>query len=558
MAQLVGQRCVRCTKVIQSILDGDFCTQCGQAVHQQCKLPDSQSNTETHCSACGGDPSLSLAPDFGLGKSPKQRSNCGLEHRDASPSISPGSDVSTQPVENAPSPDRMAEFQRTLRSLTPRVYVTPVLVGVNVLVFVLMTASGVNFSDPKISEFLSWGADFGPQTTSGQWWRLITCTFIHFGFIHILLNMWVLVSAGPLVERMVGNIGFLVLYLLAGLCGSIASLFWNPLAVSAGASGAIFGIYGALLGLLLRRYSSIPPKTFTQLRNSGLGFLFYNLIYGMMQAHVDSAAHIGGLAGGFLGGIVLSQPFTPAVLAGRPIRTAVLAGTGIILVIAGMIGVSAWHPNLANVQLGFGSSVQHGDIEVFYTEGATKTEADRLGAYLVKAYGPSTGRRSVQLKKTTDGYLFRMVVKKEIQKDPKTLKQLEFDGARISRDVFDGAAVEVHACDEHLKTLMKFPPRPDIRYGVVEGKVEVFFAAGVDKRDAQRLAKYLSGLFKDAPAQVSFKLAQRGGIKEIYMVGKQEMLKDPAVISDLRESGTTSLSAYSRAPVSKCTCAMNS
>jgi membrane associated rhomboid family serine protease len=540
MAQLVGQRCVRCAKVIQTILDGDFCIQCGRAIHHLCKLPDSQSNTQKHCSVCGGDPSLSFAPDFGLGKALRQTTHRNLGPGDVSPSISSDSGVSPQREKNATSP----EFQRTLASQTPRVYVTPVLVGLNMLVFIIMAASGVSPFDPKVLDVLRWGADFGPQTTSGQWWRLLTCIFIHFGIIHILFNMWVLAVAGPLVERMVGHIGFLVLYLVGGLCGSIASLLWNPLVVSAGASGAIFGIYGALLGLLLRQHHSIPPKGFAQLRSSGLGFLFYNLIYGMMQAHVDSAAHIGGLAGGFLGGIVLSQPSISATAARRPGRTAMLTGVGIILVVVGMIGVSAWHPDLANVEFDFGSKVQHGDIEVFYKDGATKTEADRLGAYLVKAWGVfPKGRRTVQLKKTSDGYLFRMAVMKEFQKDPKTLKQLEFDGAMISRDVFDGAAVEVHACDEHLKTLMKMPPRPDVRYGVVDGNAEVFFAADVDKSDAQRLARHLSNLFKDAPAMasskeaqlVSFKLAQRGQIREVHMVINQEVLKDPAVIADLRE-----------------------
>src|SRR5437899_2989339 len=95
---------------------------------------------------------------------------------------------------------------------------------------------------------------------------------------------------------------------------------------------------------------------------------------------------------------------------------------------------------------GHGSKVQHGNIEVFYTQGATKAEAERLGAYLVKAWSNPSNRRSVQLKKSGDGYQFRMVVKKEFQGNLAALKGLEFDAARISRDVFDGAAVEVHAC----------------------------------------------------------------------------------------------------------------
>jgi hypothetical protein len=183
---------------------------------------------------------------------------------------------------------------------------------------------------------------------------------------------------------------------------------------------------------------------------------------------------------------------------------------------------------------GQGPKVQHGNIEVFYTGEATKAEAERLGAYLTKAWGAPPDRRSVQLNKTADGYQFRMVVKKEFQNDEKTLKRLQFDGARISRDVFAGAATEMHACDEYFQTLKAFPPRADVRYGVVEGQAEVFFAADFAKEDAQRFAKYLAGLLQNAPARVTFKLARRGDVVEVHMASKQELLQDPAVIAALR------------------------
>jgi rhomboid protease GluP len=255
---------------------------------------------------------------------------------------SPGPDARTQE-------DRLAEFNRTLAELTPRVYVTPLLVGVNVLVFALMVLSGVNPVDPTIPDLLRWGADFGPQSIGGEWWRLLTCIFVHIGIVHILFNMWVLIVAGPLVERMIGNVGFLLLYLFAGLCGSLASLFWNPMLVSAGASGAIFGIYGALLGLLLPQYRSIPAGVLAQLRNSGLGFLLYNLLFGLINPHIDSAAHIGGLIGGFFCGMVLSQPFTAEALARRTRRNCLAALLGTFLVLAGMIGVSGRLPDGARV-----------------------------------------------------------------------------------------------------------------------------------------------------------------------------------------------------------------
>ena len=97
--------------------------------------------------------------------------------------------------------------------------------------------------------------------------------------MHIALNMWVLFNAGFLVERLLGNAPFLVMYLLSGLGGSIASVSFNPLVVSAGASGAVFGVFGALLAVLLLQKDSIPTERLTQLRSSALTFVLFNTVY---------------------------------------------------------------------------------------------------------------------------------------------------------------------------------------------------------------------------------------------------------------------------------------
>lgn len=247
-------------------------------------------------------------------------------------------------------PNRSAEFARLLFQLTPRVFVTPALIGLNVLVFVAMVISGVSLTSPAIADLIRWGADFGPKTLTGEWWRLLTSTFIHIGIIHLLFNMWALNAAGPLVERMVGNVGFLLMYLTAGLCGSVVSLFWNPMIVSAGASGAIFGIFGCLLGLVGRGKGSIPTEILTQLRSSGLSFLFINLVLGVMVPNINMAAHLGGLAGGFLCGLVLSQKYTTALRAGRPLRNLLVALLGIALVTGGSFGAYHWQIGLVNVE----------------------------------------------------------------------------------------------------------------------------------------------------------------------------------------------------------------
>lgn len=201
---------------------------------------------------------------------------------------------------------------------------------------------------------------------------------------------------------------------------------------------------------------------------------------------------------------------------------------------------------------GHGPKVQHGDIEVFYKEGATKEEADRLGSHLAKAWGGmGAGRRSVQLTKPEGNYQFRLVVKPELQTDDKTLRALEIDGARVSRDVFGGVPIEVHSCDEHFKTVKALPHRPDLRYGVVEKGVEVFYAAKEDEADARRLALFVA---KDqAPGagnSVSLKLARRGDVNEVYLVFRQELLKTPGLLAELaQETRQMSREIFKGAPV---------
>ena len=202
-----------------------------------------------------------------------------------------------------------------------------------------MLVCGVNVFDPKIDQLVAWGADFAPLTTSGQWWRLLTSTFIHIGILHLFFNMWALLSVGFLVERLVGKGGFLVIYVFSGLLGSLASVWWNPSVVSAGASGAIFGVYGALVGILLSRRLAIPPQALSQLRYSTLFFVGVNLFYGLGKEHINMAAHVGGLVAGFLGGLVLSHPLVPEAMAKRSIRNSAVAALGVVLVGLGILAV---------------------------------------------------------------------------------------------------------------------------------------------------------------------------------------------------------------------------
>lgn len=189
---------------------------------------------------------------------------------------------------------------------------TPVmwtLVGLNVLVFVLMQLTGAfGGPPPQVAlHLVQWGSNAGPYTLHGQWWRLLTSMFLHGGWLHILFNMLALVQIGALVERMFGRARFLLLYLIAGLCGGLASVLWNAHVNSVGASGAIFGVIGGLLAFILKPDSGVPLSVMRELKSIALGFVVYNIAAGFLLPHTDNAAHLGGLLGGLLAGYVLAR-----------------------------------------------------------------------------------------------------------------------------------------------------------------------------------------------------------------------------------------------------------
>ncbi len=188
---------------------------------------------------------------------------------------------------------------------------TYTLIGANVILFVAAALGGAGVVTANPDVLQTWGTNYGPLTTNGEWWRLLSSMFLHFGILHLALNMWALFVGGRLTERLFGSAAFVLIYLTAGLAGSLGSLLWNPAVNSAGASGAIFGIYGAMLAFFLRKDSSIPTAIVQQQRASGLVFIGFNLMNGFSHQGIDNAAHIGGLVAGFTMGLVMARPLAP-------------------------------------------------------------------------------------------------------------------------------------------------------------------------------------------------------------------------------------------------------
>ncbi|MFT8824355.1 MAG: rhomboid family intramembrane serine protease [Liquorilactobacillus mali] len=179
--------------------------------------------------------------------------------------------------------------------------VTYTLLGINVLVFILMTLAGGSQSVGVLVEF---GAKVNTLIVAGQWWRLITPMFLHIGFEHIVLNMITLYFVGIQLENILGRGRFLAVYLMSGIAGNLASFAFNPDALSAGASTALFGLFGIYL-MMGESFSSNP-----YIRAMGKQFLLLvvlNIMFGF-YGNVDLAGHIGGLVGGFLMGYCVGVP----------------------------------------------------------------------------------------------------------------------------------------------------------------------------------------------------------------------------------------------------------
>jgi membrane associated rhomboid family serine protease len=237
---------------------------------------------------------------------------------------------------------RERTFQASLLAATPHIVVTPALIAVNLAVFAAMVFRHVSAFAPPTEALEAWGANYGPLTTHGQWWRLVTCTFVHIGITHLLVNMFALFVIGRFTERLFGNAGFLVLYLLGGIAASLTSLSIHPATiVSAGASGAIFALYGGLIGFLLVRRSAMSYATASSLALNAAGFVAFNLFYGLTKAHIDMAAHVGGLLAGVPIGAAMA--FDPATTTGeeRLWRSALVCvfGAAILLPVARRIPV---------------------------------------------------------------------------------------------------------------------------------------------------------------------------------------------------------------------------
>jgi rhomboid protease GluP len=185
--------------------------------------------------------------------------------------------------------------------------VTIAIIGINVAVFLAMVLTGVSPFEPTSQQLADWGADYG-LAFFGQPWRVLTYAFVHIGIFHIFMNMWCLWNLGRMAEQIYDKSTYLGAYLLCGVGGGIASLAWQPRGVTAGASGAVFGIAGLLITTFWMGNLPIPRERTSAIMSSLLGFAGFNLLFGAAIPGISNSAHIGGLFTGLvLGGLMAPQ-----------------------------------------------------------------------------------------------------------------------------------------------------------------------------------------------------------------------------------------------------------
>ncbi len=226
---------------------------------------------------------------------------------------------------------------------------TLVLVGLNVAVWLLQLATGVSPSSPAPATLVAWGGDLPLYTLTGDTWRLFTAMFLHAGIVHLGLNMYVLLFTAPRVEYEFGTARMLAIYLAGGLLASCASVFWgewrstpaNPaglLTVGVGASGAVMALFGSLLvGLVVPtpRFAHLPKSQQPGIPGGLIQAVAINIGMGFAITGVDNAAHVGGVIGGLVLGLVMAP--APAARSASATLLRFVAAAALVAVCVGTL-----------------------------------------------------------------------------------------------------------------------------------------------------------------------------------------------------------------------------
>jgi rhomboid protease GluP len=227
---------------------------------------------------------------------------------------------------------------------------TQVLLGANVAVFLAMALAGGSIADFSGQTLVHFGANVGPYTLSGEWWRLLTYMFLHGGLMHIAFNMWCLWDLGAMCESLYGRWTFGAIYLITGVAGGVASVGWNPVVFSVGASGAIFGLAGALVASFYLGEFSLPKVAIQGTLRSLVVFIGFNVLFGSFFPGIDNACHGGGLVSGLILGALIAKV---APEQDKPFKRAGVLFFVLLLVLTSAVAVKLWRGPMLRFERSF-------------------------------------------------------------------------------------------------------------------------------------------------------------------------------------------------------------
>lgn len=285
----------------------------------------------------------------------------------------------------------IARYADILALRQPRTPAVNLLVLLNCGVFLVFALATGGWVEPEGRDLIRWGSNYGLLSLDGQWWRLLSATFLHSGFPHLLVNMLTLWAYGATCERMFGTGLFAVIYLAGGAAASIASLLWNPLVHSVGASGAIFALIGASFAYMIDRRNEVPFSVLKDHLYTLAGFAAYSLADVARALPVDHAAHAGGVLAGICIGALMSAVARDRSAA-HHLRLAAI--TGGLLVSMGLLYLLGMQRLDHQTDLTFRARLQ---------EFASAEEENRIRLQTLRA-APASAERTAALRELAEQY----------------------------------------------------------------------------------------------------------------------------------------------------------
>jgi rhomboid protease GluP len=280
-----------------------------------------------------------------------------------------------------PQPVRPPPPVRHEYDLARGAYVVYAIIAINVIAYLAVGLTGGGWMRPDPAALLRWGADFWPLTTGGQWWRLLTSAFLHFGLIHLAVNMYSLYAVGPLCEQFFGRTFFALLYVFSAVLSGLASVWWDPMVVVAGASGAIFAVFGATISYVFIHRAAFDRRAVRSLLQGAGVMVAFNVYFGLSVKGISNSAHLGGLAAGVvLGAAFARSPLRGPRQAQTPLRAALGVGLGVLAIAATIVAMPKNGHNALVINFAAEDAFEHAREAVIARQDQVAATVDELKA----------------------------------------------------------------------------------------------------------------------------------------------------------------------------------